>query len=141
MRAKLAALWFCFWLCSLALPVAIMGPSSDNIFPGWFILIMGWLGLLVGQLGWFANIAFLASLGILAFSRTRTLWGSALSLVLTALAADGLLWHEMYGDNGSAPIQAFGAGYYLWFAAMVGAGTSLACCASVWIPAHRTEQV
>ena len=36
-----------------------------------------------------------------------------------------LTWHEMYSDNGTAPVHSFGPGYYLWFATMFGAIAAL----------------
>jgi hypothetical protein len=114
------------WAVSLLLPVAIMGAAKDNVFPGWGILMMGWLGVLVLQFGWFANPVFVAALVLLATSKRRTGWATLVSVLLACLIADALTWHEMYGDNGSVPIQAFGAGYYLWLATMIGAAVTLA---------------
>ena len=41
---------------NLLCPVAIMGPHPDNAFPGWSILMIGWMGVLVAQFGWLANL-------------------------------------------------------------------------------------
>ncbi len=130
--ARLAALWLALWLGSLALPVAIMGRHIDDIYRGWSILMIGWMGAFVLQFGWFANLAFLLAVGMLAFSRKRTLWASVLTFPLVAATVDALFWHEIDGDNGPAQIQSFGVGYYLWFAAMIGAAASLAWCSSRW---------
>ena len=122
----LGAAWLLFWVVSLATPVAIMGPLPDNVFPGWSILMVGWLGVFVLQFGWFANLVFVACCTLIGFGiggpRTRF----ALSIGLSALAINALFWREMYGDNGSAPILSFGLGYYLWFIAMFGAAATLA---------------
>lgn len=65
----LAVLWLALWLGALALPVAITGSNPGDQLSGWMVLIIGWLGVMVLQVGWFANLAFLASLPVLASSR------------------------------------------------------------------------
>lgn len=121
----LAVLWLALWLGALALPVAITGSNPGDQLSGWMVLIIGWLGVMVLQVGWFANLAFLASLPVLASSRKFGWLSKALTLVLILTTIDALFWREMYYDNGSEPIRTFGSGYYLWFAAMVGASVSL----------------
>jgi hypothetical protein len=99
------------------------------------ILLTGWMGILVGQFGWFANVAFVAALIIVAMpmrsvmgQERNKIWGWIALVLLIAFGADAALWHEMYGDNGSTRILSFGVGYYLWFAAMFGATGALIFC-------------
>ena len=131
LRVRLAAITLLAgWAISLCLPVAIMGPLADNRFPGWMILTIGWMGIMVLQVGWFANLVIVPGLlGCLfrPMSVSRRKWprrriGAA---VLTVLAVDALFWRKMYGDDGTAPIEQFGAGYYLWFAVTLGTAALL----------------
>lgn len=124
--AKLeAGILAALWGLSLLLPVMAMGPAKQNVFPGWGILMIGWLGVLVFQFGWYANLAFLASIGLLLSSKRRTAWVLTAPAALMILTADALTWREMYGDNGSGPIQSFAAGYYVWIAVMIGTAATL----------------
>ncbi len=88
--------------------------------------MMGWMGLFVLQFGWFANLAFLSAQSLLASCTRRTAWATVTSAALLVLTADALAWHEMYGDSGTAPIKAFGAGYYVWLFVMVGTAITVA---------------
>lgn len=100
-----------------------MGESADTIFPGYAILMMGWMGVFVGQFGWFLNLLLWPAL-VLAASRSSVRQSRKLGLaaLMMVLVADALFWRDMYGDDGATPIPVFGTGYYLWFAVMVASG-------------------
>jgi hypothetical protein len=123
--ARLRPLWALLWLGSLALPVAATGPHPTDFGAGWLILCTGWLGVIVLQFGWFANIAFIIAVVRFLLRRSGKVGDTAILAVLVPSTLDALLWRQMYGDNGSVPIQVFGVGYYLWFAAMAGMTLSL----------------
>ncbi|WP_454714543.1 hypothetical protein [Caulobacter segnis] len=116
-RRLVALLLLILWLCSLLLPVVVR-PGAPGM--GWVILLVGWLGALVGQFGWFANLGFLASFGLSLGKRDPSGLDLTASVLTLAAAIDALFWRRLYGDNGSVPIEAFGAGYYVWFVAIVG---------------------
>ncbi len=120
MKLVFASIWMLLWAASLALPAAIMGPLDDNVFPGWAILFIGWMGPLVGQFGWVANLV-LPVVIILSIIRNPPI---AVSFVVAAFQAilivNALFWRKMYGDDGAGQIVSFGLGYYIWFCAMVG---------------------
>jgi hypothetical protein len=124
-RRAVALVCFLIWGVSLACPVAIMGKSHDNVFPGWSILMMGWLGVSIAQFGWFANIAFLFGFAILLIPKHIRLLDLAVSTIIIALCVDALLWREMCGDSGCVRVPMFGVGYYLWFFAMAGVSGAL----------------
>lgn len=115
-RRLVAFLALALWSASLMLPVAQHG---NDRWMGWLVLILGPLGVLTGQFGWFANLGFLASFGLSLGARPPT-WLDLTAAVLTlAAAVDALFWRKLYYDSGSVPIQAFGPGYYLWLTSIV----------------------
>ena len=118
-------MWLILWGASLMLPVAITGHTQNDVWLGHEILTIGWLGMLQGQFGWFANIAFFLVLLLPILSRRGATSAYVSSACLAVLAADALLWHDIYLDSGVKLIQSFGAGYYAWLAAMFGAAGSL----------------
>ena len=68
------------WLIALMCPVAIMGQSQSNVFYGWVVLQTGFLGLLVFQLGWFANLVFFLALSNLTFQSGKAVWQKRLKI-------------------------------------------------------------
>ena len=54
MRKLIAAALTVGWVVSLMLPVAVMGNGPDEVWPGFAVLIVGPLGVLVTQFAWFA---------------------------------------------------------------------------------------
>ena len=99
----------CFAI-SLALPAfyATNGPAY-----GMYFFMFGWLGPLVGQFGWFANL-------LLVLSHVLSLWGwfgkaAACGLFATLLALTSLSMRSLYGgSDGSYPIVRSGDGVYFW---------------------------
>lgn len=90
-----------------------MGALSANIFYGWIIAMIGPLGILVLQLGWFANIAFAAALGLVMSPLPRDAWKGRAQrniafVALLLLCLNASTWTRMYGDNGSAVIKGSG---------------------------------
>lgn len=107
------------WAVSLLLPVAVV--TRDDIWYGWMVLAFGWLALLFGQLGWLANLVFLPATVVAMTVVQPPRWlRIGFALVLASLTIGALLWREVTYDNGTHAIQSFGAGYYLWCAAMLG---------------------
>lgn len=119
------------WLIALMCPVAIMGQSQrSSVFYGWVVLASGMLGLLTLQFGWFANPLFFLALSKLVFPSGKAFWqkkaqNQVLFVAIIICLVDSATWNKMYGDNGSAPIQSFGFGYYLWFLTMIGSAAAL----------------
>lgn len=125
LKVALVVVWILLWTASLLLPVAIMGPDPDNVFPGWLILLMGWMGPFAGHFGWFANLVFPAVVVLPLIRPTPVIANSIALAVQIPLAINALFWDRMYGDNGSGPIESFGLGYYLWFTAIFGSALVL----------------
>jgi hypothetical protein len=104
------------WLISLVVPA--VGGDND-VGMGWQVLLIGWLGILNAQFGWFANIAFVWSIPIIMnvwqpSSRAQVIL--SLSLVIPALQT--LFWTEIHTHEGNSPVIVL-VGYYFWLAAML----------------------
>ena len=102
------------WLASLALPVfTTCRPGYDHV-GGWFMLLMGWMGVAVVQPAWFANILILIVAGLLLAHRRAPVW---LGVLTAAVAACAFYFKDMYDDTGTVPICHYHAGYWLWLGA------------------------
>ncbi len=122
-RRRLTALfWLALWLSSLTLPVAYL---PGDRWMGWGVLLTGFLGLLFGQFGWFANLGFLASFGLMLGTRRPNSADLVAATLSLAAVGDALFWRKVYSDDGSSTVQALGAGYYLWLVAIVGLAASV----------------
>ena len=118
-RRLIGAVLLALWGLALLLPVAVV--TKDDIWQGWMVLLFGGLAVLFGQFGWFANWIFLPAtvIGMTGARPPRSL-AITLIVLLALFTSDALLWRDVSYDNGSHDIQRFGAGYYLWIAAMLG---------------------
>ena len=106
----------CFAL-SLGMPAfyATNGPASGMYFFTW-----GWLGPLIGQFGWFANLLLLVS----HLLSVRGAFGKAAvcALFATLLALTSLSMRALYGgSDASYPIVRSADGFYLWILSHVSA--------------------
>lgn len=132
MRKLLAIFLAVGWTVSLALPVAVTGSQSGEVWPGFAVLIIGPLGVLVMQFAWFANVLFVVALVLMLLRQPPSV---TLSLVVAVplglLALDALRWDRIEGDNGHAMILSYGAGYYLWLGVMLAAAAALAVTAFI----------
>ena len=110
-----------FKLISAALfLVACLSPigAQDQVF-GWHALIFGWIGVAVGDLAWFANIALIGA-WCAKTAKTLAIWIS-----LTVIFA---LWHIVFLMNAShsdCTSLIGGPGSYLWFASIGCMGLAL----------------
>ncbi|AOI75172.1 hypothetical protein [Burkholderia sp. NRF60-BP8] len=103
------------YAASLLLPVAAEPPNAAGAVSWWHgytVLALGGLAILDLQFAWLGNPLLVVAL--LRPSRTV----SALLAVVVVFAAG---WHTIPTDANYETIRAFGAGYYLWIAAMAGA--------------------
>lgn len=105
------------WFWSLSLPVTLL--SGNDTMNGLLVLQIGWLGPLAAEFGWFGNISLMILLIRMLWARKPTRLDLALAGASVAAAIDAMFWREMYFDSGSKPIQAFGAGYYVWLSAIL----------------------
>ena len=115
------------WVASLLLPVADSQHFDyvDRI-DGWSMLKIGWLGPLILQFGWLANLIIIPALGVAAGQygeapRTRL----ALGIVLALLVINSLFWSQVPDDAGQHKIVAYHSGYWVWICSMAAAATWL----------------
>lgn len=112
------------WGLSLWLPVVhfqtINGPQIVN--HGAEVLSIGWLGFLIGQFGWLANLTFflLVFTPLIVRDMPRWLFLGVLALhVLLTMTAFG--W-DTYPSNEGMPeshnIDQYFAGYWVWLGVM-----------------------
>lgn len=119
------------WTASLALPVATFGDGQGELWYGWTVLLLGWLGFFLGQFAWIANFLFAAALVMLVRGRPPLVWGMMLGVLTSMLAVHSLSWTQVYQTGGGvAPILSYWSGYYLWVLATFAAGAAL-CAASL----------
>ena len=95
------------------------GPDPMN---GFNILMIGWMGVFVGQFAWFANPFILLS-GIVFLFRQ---WLASILVILVGLAISlntfTLFGQEIPADEANVnklSLVSLGPGYYLWIASMV----------------------
>ncbi|RQU80024.1 hypothetical protein DF141_04245 [Burkholderia cenocepacia] len=103
------------YVASLLLPVAAEPPNAVGAVSwlhGYTVLALGPLAILDLQFAWLGNPLLVVAL--LRPSRT-------VSALLAVVVVFALGWHTIPTDANYETIRTFGAGYYLWIAAMVGA--------------------
>jgi hypothetical protein len=108
---------------SLFLPAMIFdhGKRPEDTYPGAAVLVMGWLGLFVGQFGWFANMPWLiAMVGVIARIPLMAAIPSVLALGIS-LHTFVLFSHEVPRDEGGVNnmiLTGLGPGAYVWWLAL-----------------------
>ncbi len=124
LRRRLALGWLALWALTLLLPVANFESRGYAGMPGWAVLLIGGLGPMVWQFGWYANIGLLLmSASPFTFRSTR-LTDLALAMATLACAADAFFWRAMYDDMGETPISSFSVGFYAWQIVIIGSAAT-----------------
>jgi hypothetical protein len=103
---------------SLALPALRevgLGVPADR---GYLILAMGWAGLLVGQVGWFANAFWAAGLIYLGLRRWKAAAIAATLAVLVAADTFMLYRTGVPSDSGKIYATAILPGFYVWWGSL-----------------------
>lgn len=107
---------------SCALPALEFNDPDDAVYYGFRILIVGWLGALIGQFGWFANIFLLVPIFLLLFRRWVAAFFGALVTLAIALHSLMLFHQEVPADEANTrhiELQHLRIGFYVWLASMV----------------------
>lgn len=117
------------WTAALALPVATFGEGAGERWDGWAVLCLGWLGFMLGQFAWVANLLFAAALVLLVRGRPPLVWGLMIGVLTSLLAAHALGFTQVYSRDGVMPVLAYGAGYYLWIGVVFLGGVALCLAA------------
>jgi hypothetical protein len=112
LRLSASVLILAIYVASLMLPAVLKTDTSaahDAGYPGYSILMIGWLGVANLQPAWIANPLLLLTLAM----PTR-----ALGIATAVFAACAIGWREIPNDAGVEHVLSYGAGYYLWMLAM-----------------------
>jgi hypothetical protein len=105
------------YLISLCLPVFLF--DAHPAVMGHTLLFWGWWGLLTLNPAWLGNGLFVIALGFLWMKSYRLSWyigGIGFLLGLTSFFVEEWWFNEGSGT----PIAAYGAGFYVWLAALGG---------------------
>ncbi|MGK5036174.1 hypothetical protein [Janthinobacterium sp. LB3P118] len=87
--------------------------TSNEVMPGWGVLLLGWLGPLAGSFAWFANPLLIFAM---YFSKEKPSAAKLAAFFGFALALTAFGLKTVPNDNDSATVLGFGAGCYLWLA-------------------------
>lgn len=110
------------FVLACATPCLEMSHKSDPVWYGLRILVLGWMGILVGQFAWLANPLWVVGLCLLAFrkwSAAAIVSGLSLLFALNTLA---LFVMPLPADEASVnktSLVQFRIGFYFWLASLV----------------------
>jgi hypothetical protein len=93
--------------------------NSGTAASGGEVLLYGCLGIVVGAIGWYANLLFLPGLILFSLGNlqpARWIAVAALLIALSSLLLRGL--PNGSGLGGATPIASFGLGFYTWLSSL-----------------------
>ena len=115
-ESKVSLIILVFYVGCLFFPAYQLNIRSDVNY-GYFLILIGWLGVISGHFSWFANIFILVGIKNLYQSRFERagIYGSiSFLLVLSFWLADDIMVNE---NGNSETIEFYLIGYWLWLAA------------------------
>jgi hypothetical protein len=86
--------------------------SGEAGLEGWFLLAVGYYGIVFGSIAWFANPALCAAWLLLLLKQPR--WAAASAATAVALGLSSLLLQEYSNGNAHHRISHYSAFYWLW---------------------------
>ena len=129
-RLLVLGLTFVLYLIACSTPALYLTGGDKERWFGFEVLVFGWLGALIGQFAWFANLLLLLAIALLLFRR----WIATLvcSLLATSLALHTIVIfsQDIPLDEGGvrhAEVIGLGVGFYIWLLSLlsIGAGAIL----------------
>ena len=118
-----------YFLC-LVLPAIYL--DNEDVWLGAHVLLIGWLGVLKGQFGWFANPLWLISMICLLLRLRITTIVVAFLAVLVGFTSLSLIGTEIpkneAGVGGSLIVSSFGPAWNVWLSALATPGIS-----AIWL--------
>ena len=116
----LAGLTVLLYIVSLFLPALNLEHEGD--WTGGAVLILGWLGPLINQFGWLANVPWFVALVLLIFRFWTPAFILSLVAFLVGFSSLTIVHKEMLLDEGGvnkAIVLGLGPAFYLWMVALV----------------------
>lgn len=113
-RRIAGAVGLALWLASLTQTVTRACGEGGEVYSGHTVLLLGPLGPLEMQFGWFANPLLLWTAGSLLFDRRTSLLTALAAFFGLVLALSSFTWTQQFFDNGAVDLCGRGAGFYLW---------------------------
>ncbi len=113
------------YLIACALPVAVNCVNQNGKpeqFSGLWLLSIGWMGPLLGQFAWFANVFNIGAVASLLSGSYRTSIGFSIITLVVSLDTFAWLVQEVYLDEGGVhkcTLDSLSAGAYFWFLALL----------------------
>lgn len=113
---------------SLMVPAYLFGWTEKNPYGrpsswtyGYAALGLGWLGLLIGQFGWLANLPVIVGWVALALKKRMLALFSGASAFLLSLDTIRLFYMEWRSEAHQPPrtLEQLGPGFYLWTMSML----------------------
>lgn len=127
-RYYLVALVGVLYAGSLILPAIHL--KGEPSWPGWHVLLMGWMGMLIGQFAWLANLLLALWLPLVLTRQRWAAFATALLALVVALHCFTFFNAEIPMDEAGvrkATMLGYGPALWLWLGALVcgAAGTLL----------------
>jgi hypothetical protein len=97
------------WIIALFLPVFY---TTEGVVMGYWVLATGWMGFMVFQFAWYANL--LELLGVILISRHPN-WAMVLAVTGILLAGQAFWFEEIPRDAGAMQVVHLGLGFWLWY--------------------------
>jgi hypothetical protein len=140
LRAAVSAVIAGIWVASLALPVVDTQTSDGVDTPyGIDILKIGWMGIVVYQFGWFANVLLVPGLALATWWRGRApKVHRVIATILLALAVNAAFWTNIPAGNGENEIISYRSGYWFWMVSVT-AGAVWLVTSTLTRSAHRQD--
>jgi hypothetical protein len=117
-----------FYIIALCTPALIFqGGGDDATWPGFMVMTLGWMGLLVGQFAWLANIPLLIGMILLLCRRWIGTLVCIIIATLLALHSFYLYRQKIPADEASTRYLILdhpGVGFYFWLFSIVALGIS-----------------
>ncbi len=116
------------YLIACATPALEFNDPDDAIYYGFRIVIVGWLGALIGQFGWFANLFLLVGIFLLLFRRWIATFVSTVLGLAIALQTLMLFSQPVPADEAGirhVELQHIKIGFYFWLASLLCLGVGV----------------
>jgi hypothetical protein len=125
MRERLIVLGLSLFFYAIALFTPAVIFKGENPWPGFGALALGWMAIVVGQVGWVANIPLLIGGILLLCRRWMGTLVCAILATLFALNSYLLYWQKIPADEAAtrySTLDYLGAGFYFWILSIIALG-------------------